>query len=342
MSLFRLSGAGEDATDEFNALHSAKARGMLDDYYIGDLESDSQHTDSSSSKQQVSSPQSASTASVSDEETEQLAPAALNPKKKLSVKLIEREELTANTRRLRFALPTPKHRLGLPVGKHLFVSGKWKGEFVMRAYTPTTGDEPEALGHVDLVIKVYYPCDRFPEGGKMSQLLDSLAIGDSIDMKGPLGEIVYEGRSHFAINEQPRIGRKLAMMGGGTGITPLYAVAKAILADLDDLTQIWMLLANNSENDILMRRECDALAAAHPDRFQVHYTISKCLGDATQWTSCGNQSTGRICETMMRTSLPPAGEDVLAFMCGPPGMLNCACIPNLRKLGYSEQHYFAF
>jgi hypothetical protein len=33
--------------------------------------------------------------------------------------LIEREELTHNTRRFRFALPTPKHVLGLPVGQHI-------------------------------------------------------------------------------------------------------------------------------------------------------------------------------------------------------------------------------
>jgi len=33
--------------------------------------------------------------------------------------LIEREELTHNTRRFRFALPSAKHVLGLPVGQHI-------------------------------------------------------------------------------------------------------------------------------------------------------------------------------------------------------------------------------
>jgi nitrate reductase (NAD(P)H) len=32
-----LISAGMDATDEFNGIHSAKAKGMLADYYIGEL-----------------------------------------------------------------------------------------------------------------------------------------------------------------------------------------------------------------------------------------------------------------------------------------------------------------
>lgn len=30
--------AGQDSSEEFNALHSDKARAMLEDYYIGDLD----------------------------------------------------------------------------------------------------------------------------------------------------------------------------------------------------------------------------------------------------------------------------------------------------------------
>lgn len=46
---------------------------------------------------------------------------ALDPKRRITCKLAEREVLTHNTRRLRFALPSPEQRFGLPVGKHVFV-----------------------------------------------------------------------------------------------------------------------------------------------------------------------------------------------------------------------------
>lgn len=44
---------------------------------------------------------------------------------------------------------------------------------------------------------------RFPEGGKMSQHLDSLAVGDSMEVKGPVGHFVYEGRGRFTLNRKP-------------------------------------------------------------------------------------------------------------------------------------------
>jgi nitrate reductase (NAD(P)H) len=44
---------------------------------------------------------------------------------------------------------------------------------------------------------------KFPEGGKMSQHLDSLTIGDSIDVKGPVGHFVYVGRGKYSLNRKP-------------------------------------------------------------------------------------------------------------------------------------------
>lgn len=42
---------------------------------------------------------------------------ALNPRQKLTVPLVEKEVLSDNSCRFRFALPTEEHKLGLPVGK---------------------------------------------------------------------------------------------------------------------------------------------------------------------------------------------------------------------------------
>lgn len=37
---------------------------------------------------------------------------------------VEKEELSHNVRRFRFALQSPQHRFGLPVGKHVFLYAK--------------------------------------------------------------------------------------------------------------------------------------------------------------------------------------------------------------------------
>lgn len=99
------------------------------------------------------------------------------------------------------------------------------------------------------------PNDKFPNGGKMSQLLDSLEIGDTIDIKGPVGEIAYLEPGQFLIKGKPRNVSKLAMLAGGTGITPMYQVLKAILADPDDHTECSLIYANQTEDDILLRHE---------------------------------------------------------------------------------------
>ncbi len=40
---------------------------------------------------------------------------------------------------------------------------------------------------------------KFPDGGKMSQHLESMQIGDYIDVRGPNGLLVYEGRGTIYI-----------------------------------------------------------------------------------------------------------------------------------------------
>jgi len=53
---------------------------------------------------------------------------------------------------------------------------------------------------VQIYFKNVHP--KFPAGGKMSQHLDSLQIGDFIDVRGPNGLLVYNGRGldfvHFS------------------------------------------------------------------------------------------------------------------------------------------------
>ena len=49
---------------------------------------------------------------------------ALDPKKRVAFKLVEKHELSHNVRRFRFALQSPQHKFGLPVGKHVFAYGR--------------------------------------------------------------------------------------------------------------------------------------------------------------------------------------------------------------------------
>ena len=53
-------------------------------------------------------------------------------------------------------------------------------------------------------------------------------------------------------------------------------------------------------------------------------------------------SKGHITDDMIRTQLPGPSDDTMVLMCGPPPMIENACIPNLHKLGYAQDMLFAY
>jgi len=264
-----------------------------------------------------------------------------DPNTKYVLKLTEKKILSHDTRLFRFALPSDQHCLGLPVGQHIYLSARINGSMVVRPYTPVTSDED--LGHMDLVIKVYHANvhPKFPDGGKMTQYLESLQIGDTIDVKGPSGLLEYLGKGTFSIKpdkkSQPNQvkAKQVSMIAGGTGITPMMQLVRAVFSDPEDETCLSLLLANQTEDDILLRKELEGVQAEFPDRFKLWYTVDR---PAPEWS----YSSGFINAEMIEKSLFPPSEDNLMLMCGPPPMINFACIPNLDKLGYPQSMRFSY
>ena len=109
----------------------------------------------------------------------------------------------------------------------------------------------------------------------MSQHLASLEVGDTIDMRGPVGEFHYTGRGSFKIDGHNHNATCLNMVAGGTGITPCYQVADHILRDRDDPTKVSLIFACNDVNDLLCRSTLDRWAEEHPNRFKVTYVLAR-------------------------------------------------------------------
>ncbi|KAK2086278.1 NADH-cytochrome b5 reductase 1 [Saguinus oedipus] len=236
---------------------------------------------------------------------------------------------------------SPYVALCMSPGKHIYLSARIDGSLVIRPYTPVTSDEDQ--GYVDLVIKVYlkgvHP--KFPEGGKMSQYVDSLKIGDVVEFRGPSGLLTYTGKGHFNIQPnkksppEPRVAKKLGMIAGGTGITPMLQLIRAILKVPEDPTQCFLLFANQTEKDIILREDLEELQARYPNRFKLWFTLDHPPKD---WA----YSKGFVTADMIREHLPAPGDDVLVLLCGPPPMVQLACHPNLDKLGYSQKMRFTY
>jgi cytochrome-b5 reductase len=293
-------------------------------------------------KTYFSSPSSTSEKQPESKKKEKKGPITLeDPDKKYSLKLIEKIEVSPDTRQFIFELPSKNHILGLPVGQHIYLSAKVDGKLVVRPYTPISSDDDK--GTVKLMIKVYFANShpKFPDGGKMSQYLESLHIGDHIDFRGPSGLITYEGNGVFALKKEKnatpalRQFKNVSMIAGGTGITPMLQVIAEILKHADDPTKLALIFANQTPDDILLKDELDELAERHPNRFKVWYTVDRP-------TPLWKYSSGFINEEMISNHLHQPGDETAVFMCGPPPMINFACHPALDKLGYPAENRFAF
>jgi len=281
-------------------------------------------------------------------------PFLTTPRDKHQVPLIEKEELSHDVRRFRFGLPSSEMILGLPIGKHIKIfapnvtgvkEGEWNGRpdseagnaQIQRSYTPTTSDKQDN-GYFDLVLKVYKGgvIERFPDGGKMSQYLDSLKIGDEIVMTGPTGMIEYNGKGVFSVSRKPREQKtEVGMIAGGTGITPMLQIINDVLNNPEDQTKLSLLFANQTEDDILCRDELERLEKENPGRFKVWYTLDR---PTDSW----KYSTGFISQEMIAEHLPKSGGNSCVLVCGPPPMVKFACQPNLEKEGFGKEDVLVF
>ena len=102
-----------------------------------------------------------------------------------------------------------------------------------------------------------------------------------------------------------------------------------------DETIISLIYANQTEGDILARSELEALAAAHPSRLSLWYTLDR---PPTDWA----YGSGFVTAEMISRHLPPPADDTLVLMCGPPPMVEFACKRNLDALGYGRERQVCF
>ncbi|CAI9283220.1 unnamed protein product [Lactuca saligna] len=241
---------------------------------------------------------------------------SIDPENFKEFKLVKRTQLSHNVAKFRFELPTPTSVLGLPIGQHISCRGKdSQGEEVIKPYTPTTLDTD--VGYFELVIKMY-PL------GRMSHYFRELREGDYMSVRGPKGRFKY----------QPGEVRAFGMLAGGSGITPMFQVARAILENPKDNTQVHLIYANVTYDDILLKEELEGLEAKYPGCFQVYYVLNQ---PPEEWTG----GVGFVSKEMIQAHCPAPAPDIKILRCGPPPM-NKAMAAHLDALGYSAEMQFQF
>ena len=263
---------------------------------------------------------------------------ALAPDGRVVVRLQQKTALSDDCILLDFALPSPDQALGLPIGQHVLLATRIlvnnRSKRMSRPYTPVSSDQDK--GRVLFVVKVYRSTSTYPVGGIMSQYLDQMRIGDSIEIRGPVGDFKYLDEGAYSIRDKTGYVKRINMVAGGSGITPIMQLAAHIIRHPEDPTEISLIYASRHESELLLRPVLDGWAELFPARFRVHYILSD------SWPSGWEYSTGYVDALHFDKYLFPPDLDVLNVICGPPVFVLRGCVPDLAKIGHFHQRIYSF
>lgn len=243
------------------------------------------------------------------------------------LKLASRRECNHDTRVFRFELAEGQS-LDLPVASCVLVRATVGGEEVVRPYTPVS--DATMVGAFELMIKVYAE-------GRMSRHIDSLAVGDRLDFKGPFLKVEYT----------PQYKRRIGMLAGGSGITPCLQILNEVVRNADDRTEVTLLYSNKTGADVLALEELERAAAAKPNVRVVHFITR-------EEAPSGGRRAGRIGRAAVEEFMPPPADDSVVMLCGPPPFMQALSgdkMPDksqgpvsglLKEMGYTEAHVYKF
>ncbi|CAG9989403.1 unnamed protein product [Clonostachys byssicola] len=266
-----IDAAGQDCTEAYDdAGHSDEANEILPELEIGTVSVMNPLVDASLVPQVITN---------GVEQVKEITSGVLKPDVFQEFELHQKTEISHNvaiTWRIglmnssavsyRFKLPTEGSILGLPIGQHISIGAMLTQpdgteKEVIRSYTPISGDHQP--GYFDLLIKVY------PQGN-ITQHLAGLKLGNSIRVRGPKGAFTYT----------KNMVRHFGMIAGGTGLTPMLQIIRAIVRGRaeGDETEVDLIFANVNEHDILLREDLEHIAKTD-DGIRIHHVLNNPPGN---------------------------------------------------------------
>ena len=131
-------------------------------------------------------------------------------------------------------------------------------------------------------------------------ILENWKQGDAVDISGPLGDFYYQD-----LRDQ----KNVIAIAGGSGITPFYSMAAAIVDGIEDFNMT-ILYGSRKADGILLKDEIEELAAQSSGRVRVVHVLSE------EEKPCYEH--GFITAELIQKYAPVGLYSV--FMCGPKAM----------------------
>jgi len=156
---------------------------------------------------------------------------------------------------------------------------------------------------------------RLEDGEVSPYLTDVLEPGDQLELRGPIGGyFVWEAA----------LGGPLLLIGGGSGIVPLRAIARQHRA-IGSAVPLRLLCSARSREDLIYRSELELLAADGALELEVALTRA--------WPEGFEGRRGRVDAALLERIAWAPSERPLVYICGPNGFVE-AVANTLVTLGH--------
>ena len=197
-----------------------------------------------------------------------------------------------------FKLPD-KSLLHFTAGQHLMARELTDNGAVCRPYTIVS--RPGNVAKFSILIKTYAE-------GVMSQLIATKwTEGYRVWWRGPFGECDYQANSR----------RNVILIAAGTGIAPVYQIAKQIVANEEEETFVKLIYCCKSYESILLREKLNRLTTFW--NFKSRYVLSHQEGQVERIKKHDeNVHCGQLNEDLLRKELVGLSRlaDSRIFVCG--------------------------
>lgn len=217
---------------------------------------------------------------------------------KFSLKILNKLQESSDSVTLCFKQPALR-KIKYKAGQYLSLIFRINGRRYIRPYSFSSS--PSVDQQLEVTVKRVF-------GGIVSNyIFDHVKIGDTIEVLEPMGD--------FYIKQYETIS-DVYLWGVGSGITPLFSIAKELLYTTNDV-KVHLYYGNKNRESTIFFDALQVLKYNFPDRFMITFFYSNQKSVIER-----NYQIGRISEDFIRTSLTTnkVSNSNLHYICGPENL----------------------
>jgi len=209
---------------------------------------------------------------------------------------------TADATTFYFDVPAElKDVFSYSAGQYLTFEAEINGEKVRRSYSLCTYLGVDSLPAVTV---------KRVDGGKMSNYFNSnIKEGAVMNVMPPMGK--------FTVTPSSTEARNFVLFAGGSGITPVLGIAKAILND-EPNSKVSLVYANRDPESVIFKTLLKEMESKFSSRFQVLLSYDKA---PLTWFGLKGQLTEDKVQNIVKGKIGGSFDQYHYFICGPGPMM---------------------